>query len=251
MVQVAPRGPAAARQSAEGEPESPRVLARKREILGAAGEVFRRQGLHATGMRDIAAAAGMAVGNLYYYFADKQALLAFCQEDALAGLLDLAGRVRTLALPADQRLWLLVVGHMLHLHEATPGAIAHLDVDALPAAARAQVLARRDAYEEAFREVVRQGTEARLFRSVDPKLAALTLLGALNWTAQWYRPGGGKSARQLGEEMADVLVRGLLAERRTLRRPPIPQGLVPADVPRASATAAPPVANRKPRRTRS
>lgn len=230
MVQIASRAAAGKPAANEDAAESPRVLAKKREILRAAGEVFRRQGLHATGMRDIAAAAGMAVGNLYYYFADKQALLAFCQEDALAGLLDLAGRVRALELPADQRLWLLVVGHMLRLHETTPGAIAHLDVDALGDEARAPVLSRRDDYETAFREVVRQGIAERLFRKVDPKLAALTLLGALNWTAQWYRPGGGKSARQLGEEMADLLVRGLLADGRTLRRPLVPKDLVPKDL---------------------
>ncbi|HEV8241153.1 MAG TPA: TetR/AcrR family transcriptional regulator [Thermoanaerobaculia bacterium] len=205
------------------------MLAKKREILRAAAEVFRRQGLHATGMRDIAAAAGMAVGNLYYYFADKQALLAFCQEDALAGLLDLAARVGGEALPADQRLWLLVVGHMLRLHDATPGAIAHLDVDGLATAARDAVLAQRDAYEESFREVVRQGASEGLFRRVDPKLAALTMLGALNWTAQWYRPGGGRTARQLGEEMADLLVRGLLADGKRLRRPPFPDDLVPIE----------------------
>ena len=228
MVQAAARRDAQ-KPSGESPSESPRGLARKREILRAAAEVFRRQGLHATGMRDIAAAADMAVGNLYYYFADKQALLAFCQEDALAGLLDLAARVRGEALPADQRLWLLVVGHMLRLHEATPGAIAHLDVDGLAPAARTAVLTQRDAYEETFREVVRQGASERLFRDVDPKLAALTLLGALNWTAQWYRPGGGKTARELGEEMADVLVRGLLADGKRLRRPPVPDDLVPVE----------------------
>jgi TetR/AcrR family transcriptional regulator, cholesterol catabolism regulator len=207
---------------------------RKREILRAAAEVFRRQGLHATGMRDIAAAAGMAVGNLYYYFADKQALLAFCQEDALAGLLDLAARVRGEALPADQRLWLLVVGHMLHLHEATPGAIAHLDVDGLAPGARTAVLAQRDAYEESFRTVLRQGIGEGTFRRVDPKLTALTILGALNWTAQWYRPGGGKTAQELGEEMADLLVRGLLADGKRLRRPAVPEDLVPAEAAEAT-----------------
>ena len=227
MVQVAR---AASKQPTKDDAgESPRVLAKKREILRAAAEVFRRQGLHATGMRDIAAAAGMAVGNLYSYFADKQARLAFCQEDALAGLLELAARVRGESLPADQRLWLLVVGHMLRLHDATPGAIAHLDVDGLAPAARADVLAQRDAYEETFREVVRQGQGDGLFRRVDPKLAALTLLGALNWTAQWYRPGGGKTARELGEEMADLLVRGLLADGKRLRRPAVPDDLVPVD----------------------
>lgn len=222
MVQVAPPATAGKPDGAE----SPRGLARKREILRAAATVFRRRGLHATGMRDIAAAAGMAVGNLYYYFADKQALLAFCQQDALDGLLELVSRVRALPLPADQRLWLLVVGHMLRLHEATPGAIAHLDVGDLAPAERAAVLTRRDAYEEAYRDVVREGIAKDVFRAVDPKLAAVTLLGALNWSAQWYRAGGAKTAQQLGEEMADLLVRGLLADGRRLQRPAIPDEII-------------------------
>ncbi|HXT20289.1 MAG TPA: hypothetical protein VN923_06040, partial [Thermoanaerobaculia bacterium] len=65
--------------------------------------------------------------------------------------------------------------------------------------------------------------------------AALTLLGALNWTAQWYRPDGGRSARELGEEMADLLVRGLLADGKRLRRPRVPNDLVPVESPIAEA----------------
>jgi AcrR family transcriptional regulator len=191
---------------------TPRVRERKREILRAASRLFRSQGLHSTGMRDIAAAAGMAVGNLYYYFKDKQELLAFCQEDALEGLLELAARVRVLPLAADQKLYLLMVGHVMRLHEGTPGSIAHLDVNALASESRSAVLARRDAYEGTYRALLRQGAETGVLRSVDARLAAATILGALNWTAQWYRPDGPKSTRQLGEELADQLLRGVLAE---------------------------------------
>ena len=198
---------------------SPRVLARKREILRAASTLFRRQGLHGTGMRDIAAAAGMAVGNLYYYFRDKHALLAFCQEDALAGLLDLAAWVRSLPQRPDHKLYLLIVGHLLVLHEGSPGSVAHLDVDALEPAARQAVVARRDAYEGGFRQLLRQGVDNGVFRPVDPKVAGATILGALNWTAQWYHPDGDTSPRQLGEQLAELLLRGVLADGVRLQPP--------------------------------
>src|SRR5206468_11838153 len=94
---------------------------RRRAILDAASRVFLEQGVHAAKMRDIAAELGMAVGNLYYYFEDKEDLLAFVQEDALAGLLAFAGRVRALDLPADARLHLLVVGHVVRLNDAQEG----------------------------------------------------------------------------------------------------------------------------------
>jgi TetR/AcrR family transcriptional regulator, cholesterol catabolism regulator len=206
-------------QTANGNGESPRVLARKREILRAASTLFRRQGLHGTGMRDIAAAAGMAVGNLYYYFRDKRELLAFCQEDALAALLELAAWVRSLPQGPDQKLYLLVVGHVLVLHEESPGAVAHLDVDALAPEARQAVVARRDAYEGSCRQLLHQGVDAGVFRPLDPKLAGAAILGAVNWTAQWYHPGGDRSPRQLGEQLAELLLRGVLAEGRRLQPP--------------------------------
>ncbi|HEV2853642.1 MAG TPA: TetR/AcrR family transcriptional regulator [Thermoanaerobaculia bacterium] len=191
--------------------DSGKVLEKKRGILDAASRVFRRKGLQATGMRDIAAELGMAVGNLYYYFRDKEELLAFVQEDALAGLLDIAARVRAADLPADEKLSRLIEEHVVRLNEGTPGSLAHLEVEALGSPWRESVQARRDEYERAFREIIEEGIAAGVFRQADPKVSALAILGAVNWTVKWFRPEGRKSAREIGRECAELLVRGLLA----------------------------------------
>ena len=208
MVQIS-----AARRPASPEPRDPRdkVLEKKRGILDAASRVFRRRGLQATGMRDIAAELGMAVGNLYYYFKDKEELLAFVQEDALAGLLEIAGRVRATGERADAKLFRLIEEHVVRLNEGTPGSLAHLEVEALGEPWRQEVMERRDEYERAFRDLLEAGIAAGVFRPVDPKVSALAILGAVNWTVKWFRPEGGKSAREIGREAAETLVRGLLA----------------------------------------
>jgi AcrR family transcriptional regulator len=192
--------------------DTDKALEKKREILDAASRVFRRKGLHASGMREIAAELGMAVGNLYYYFRDKEALLAFVQESTLAGLLDLAARVRESDLTADARLSLLIEGHVVCLNEQTPGSLAHLEVEALGEPWRREIQARRDEYERIFREVIDEGIAAGVFRPTDSKVSALAILGAVNWTVKWFRPEGGKSAREIGRECAELLVRGLLAD---------------------------------------
>ena len=189
-----------------------KVFDKKREILDAASRVFRRQGLHATGMRDIAAELGMAVGNLYYYFKDKGELLAFVQENALVGLLELVTRARELPLRADGKLFFLIEEHVVLLNERTPGSLAHLEVEALGERFREAVQVRRDAYEQFYRDVLEAGRAAGVFRKTDPKVAALAILGAANWTVKWFRPDGGKTAREIGRECAEMLVRGLLAE---------------------------------------
>jgi AcrR family transcriptional regulator len=191
-----------------GEP----AIGKKREILEAASRVFRAKGLHAAGMRDIAAELGMAVGNLYYYFRDKEDLLAFVQESALARLLAVAARVRALDLPPDGRLRLLLEEHVVALNdpeEGTPGSLAHLEVEALGEERRAAVLARRDEYEQIVRALIEEGMERGLFRRVDPKVASLGLLGSVNWTVKWFRPEGGMSAREIGRQIGDIMVRGL------------------------------------------
>jgi AcrR family transcriptional regulator len=197
----------------------PRTLARKREILAAASRVFRRRGVPGAGMREIAAEAGMTVGNLYYYFDNKQALLAFCQQDGLDGLLELAARLGSLDLPAASRLYLLVVGHIERLNEGTPGSLAHLEVEGLDGGFRDAILARRGDYEQALRSLVQEGIDRGAFRRLDAKVAALAILGALNWTVRWFRPEGGSSPREIGREFAELLVRGLLAPGAEFQAP--------------------------------
>lgn len=198
-----------------------RTTEKKKEILEAASRVFRRQGLHASGMRDIAAELDMAVGNLYYYFKDKEDLLAFIQQTTLAGLRRLAARAEALPLRADQKLWLLVAGHVALLNEETPGSLAHLEVEALGEDRRPPIQEGRDEYERTFRRLIDEGVAAGLFRTADPKVAVLAILGAANWSVKWFRPGGGKSAREIGRDMANLLVQGLLAPGEALDAPPL------------------------------
>lgn len=187
-----------------------RVTEKKREILEAASRVFRRKGLHASGMRDIAAELDMAVGNLYYYFRDKEDLLAFIQQTTLAGLLRLAARVEALDLRVDGKLWLLIAGHVALLNETIPGSLAHLEVEALGEERRRPIQEGRDEYERTFRRLIAEGIASGVFRTSDPKVAELAILGAANWSVKWFRPDGGKTACEIGKEMADLLVRGLL-----------------------------------------
>lgn len=197
-----------------------KVSEKKLEILRAASRVFRDRGLHSAGMRDIASELGMAVGNLYYYFEDKAELLAFIQETTLASLLGLAARVEAVALRADQKLFLLTVGHIVLLNEGTPGSLAHLEVEALGKKWRRGIQELRDEYERSFRHLVEEGIAAGVFRRLDAKVAALAILGSANWTVKWFRPGGGKSAREIGRETAEILVRGLLLPGAAWQPPP-------------------------------
>jgi len=183
---------------------------RRREILAAASEVFRRKGFAAAGMRDVAAELGMTAGNLYYYFAGKEEILAFCQEATLDKLLAGAAEIVALDLPVAERLQRLITAHVVCLNETYPGSLAHLEIEALAAELRAPLEAKRRRYEQTIIDLLRDGAATGELRAVDARLTSLALLGALNWTVKWFSSAGALSARQVGERFADIFLAGLL-----------------------------------------
>jgi len=70
---------------------TPKSEETRQRILAAALRVFRQRGFEAATMREVAAAAGVALGAAYYYFDSKDAIvMAFYQQsqDVMAPVLD-------------------------------------------------------------------------------------------------------------------------------------------------------------------
>jgi AcrR family transcriptional regulator len=184
--------------------------ARRLAILRAAARVFRRLGVSATGMREIAEEADLSPGNLYYYFSGKDEILLFCQERTLERLLGAVKAARSIPGSWAGRLRSVLSAHVHCMLDELEGATAHLEVEALPEAMRAPVVQKRDAYERAVRALVAEGSRSGEFSSADAALVTRAMLGAVNWTARWYRNDGAQSVAEIAESLSDYLVRGLL-----------------------------------------
>jgi AcrR family transcriptional regulator len=189
---------------------SKRADARKVEIVRAAARVFRERGFAAAGMRDIGIAADLSPGNLYHYFRGKDELLFFCQDRAADRLLGALGTARRGRGSLATRLRDLATAHVLCLLDEVEGSAAHLEVNALPPRLRVRIVAKRDAYERGVRTLVSSGVRAGTMRAQDAVVATRAFLGALNWTAQWFRPEGPQSVEQVADCVADYAVAGLL-----------------------------------------
>lgn len=202
MVQKSNKG-------SKGERRARKSVAMRGAILRAAAGVFRERGFAETGMREIAAAADLSPGNLYYYFKSKADILYFCQDHSVGRMLEQAADLHGLALAPAERLRRMIVAHLLCTLDELDGAAAHTEVDALPAALRGRIVAKRDRYEKAIQRIVREGIRSGAFVKGDPVLITRAILGALNWTTRWYRPGGKLKPPQVADAYADYLVRGL------------------------------------------
>jgi AcrR family transcriptional regulator len=190
---------------------SRRADARRVDILRAAARVFRERGFAAAGMRDIALAADLSPGNLYHYFRGKDELLFFCQDRTLDRLLAALVIARRVGRPIANRLRALAEAHVLCLLDEIEGSAAHFEVDALPRRLRAPIVAKRDRYEHGVRALVAAGIRAGALRQTDADVATRAFLGALNWTAHWFRADGPDLPSHVAQVVAEYAVAGLLA----------------------------------------
>jgi TetR/AcrR family transcriptional regulator len=196
-----------------------RYLARRLDILRAAGREFRTRGYAETGMRDIAAAAALSPANLYNYFHGKHDLLFFCQDNSLDRMIAALDKARNMRTSAALKLRTVIVSHLRCVLDEVEGSAAHLLTTALPPRQQRYLVAKRDKYEEGVRQLIVVGMRTGEFAPCDPALAVRAILGSLNWSVQWFSPEGPLSAAEIAEKFAGYLIRGLLAEPNALQRP--------------------------------
>jgi hypothetical protein len=106
--------------------------------------------------------------------------------------------------PAAERLRMVLRAHVHCMLDELEGATAHLDIESLPPKLRAPMIEKRDAYERAVRAIV-----AKVTRREDAALVTRAMLGAVNWTARWYRPDGPQSPDEIADTLSEYLVKGL------------------------------------------
>ncbi len=174
--------------------------------MAAAAYLFNKRGYDATSMRDIAREAGMLAGSMYYHFPSKDDLIIATYEegrrliaeaviDAIEGVSDPWERLKQAA-----------VAHMNTLFGGNNFSILLCaDISRTAPTLRSRLIESRDSYDALFMELIEA---IPLPDDVDPTLLRLNLLGSLNWSSSWYRPGG-QTPAQIGALYVRLLKEGL------------------------------------------
>jgi AcrR family transcriptional regulator len=159
------------------------------ELLRAASRLFNRKGVEATSVDEIAAEVGATKGVVYHYVADKPDLVAQCYRrafslsDRILHAVELAGGAAAARVLAGTAL--LVEANVRD--EFCP--LAPLaGVEALPAEAREEIMARVRSLEQGYPDVAREGLADGSVRDVDLIAAAHAMAGAFGWLHKWFDP---------------------------------------------------------------
>jgi AcrR family transcriptional regulator len=186
--------------------ETNNPVPRRDAILMTAASLFRRQGYERTSVREIALAMGMTSGSLFYHFATKETLLVAIMEEGLRDIMRSVGEGLTMESSLPGRLQSMVCSHLKALLGPRLDAMSVLLYEwrSLSPQAQTRVMALRDAYEALWMVPISEAAALGLV-DADAALVRQTVLGALNWTAQWYRPGGRLSIDALAQRIYTML----------------------------------------------
>jgi len=178
---------------------------RRADIVRAAGRLFHEKGYSATTIRDIANAVGMRSGSPFYHFKTKHDMLRAVVLEGIGALNDAVAQAAAGDGAPRATFEAMLHAHLGQLLGADGRDFAatllhesrHLDPAVL-----AEVVALKDRYEAMWQKALKDLKRAGLIAD-DSRLARLFLLGALNWTVQWYRPDGSKNIGQIARQLAD------------------------------------------------
>lgn len=198
-------------------PASPLNGAHTRDrILLVAARMFRYGGFATTSLREIATEAGITAGSIYNHFASKEEIL---DEVLRLGIVNVAAavRARVAALPPSaswrDRISAAVREHLLNALHQGDFTSANIRLWAqLPAAAKERQRAVRREYTDYWRSLFQGARDAGELRpELNVKVVELFVLGALNWTGEWYDPRR-ESFETLCNELLTIVFDGIACE---------------------------------------
>jgi AcrR family transcriptional regulator len=165
-------------------------------ILAAAAHLLSRLGYAETTLSGIAGQAGLRPPAIYYYFPSREELVAEVMETGQR-LLREHVESALLATPAGatpmDRIGVAVAAHLsveLHLSDFATAVTRNAGV--LPAEIRDRLRDEGRVYLTLWNELLHAAHAAGAVRDdLDLPAARMLVIGALNWTAEWWNPDHG------------------------------------------------------------
>lgn len=183
------------------------------KILDAAARIFRDKGYAATTLSEIAEAADMKAGSLYYYFDRKEEILEEVLDMGMRQIHNAVENSQTSLPPGTSHYWRIhaaVEAHLIALLRHGDYTSANIRIfDQIPDDVRQRHLRLRNAYAACWRRILNAAQKDGALRNdVDLPLIRMLLMGALNWSVEWYKPGK-KSIRTMADHVCIMLFEGI------------------------------------------
>jgi AcrR family transcriptional regulator len=190
------------------------------------------RGYEGTNFSDIAGELGLSKGTIVHHFGTKERLLAALHESYMRQRLAEAKLIRERLTTPTQQLAALLYAFMRYQvidREATV-AFQREFVSLADREVMAEGRRMRAEYLDLVRSVLSSGIASGEFRESDVKVQSLLIFGAAQWAWTWFEPDGPVTVEQIGAQLVDLVLGGLLVRRGRLNSLVAPDGKIVSTV---------------------
>jgi AcrR family transcriptional regulator len=184
----------------------------KEQIMAASITLFEQKGFSETSVQDIVDALGVTKGTFYYYFKSKEELLMDIHLRYIEGLLENQKRIMEDSTKTIKEKVFEIVYMLIHNIEkqGRQARIFFREMKHLNEEHLKKIIEKRDLFRYGLQSLIEQGIQNGEFREdLHPSIATLTVLGAANWSYQWFQPDGELSDFEVAKQMITILLEGM------------------------------------------
>ncbi len=194
---------------------------RREELLAIAADLFAQRGFKNTTVRDIADAAGILSGSLYHHFDSKESMVdeilssfqieLFARYDEILGS-DLDARAKVDAV-------VRVSFEAIDQHHAEVAIFQNDSSYLMEFEGFGYLREHNTRFREMWLGLLREGVASGTLRpDVDAELVFRFIRDTVWVAVRWYRPGGELSAEEVADQYLSILLDGIAARRRPVKK---------------------------------
>ncbi len=193
--------------------------ATKREaILTTAVQLFLEKSYGRTSLNDVADRLNITKPAIYHYFRNKEHILVECYRLGTAMIGESLDQIAVHCGTGLEKVAAFIASYAIVMTANFGRCVMRFDEGDLSSDARAEIRARKRGIDRRLRSFIQEGIGDGSVAPCDPKLAAFSIAGALNWICMWYEPGGPLSPEEIATQFARTLTQGLARERNREQR---------------------------------
>jgi AcrR family transcriptional regulator len=188
----------------------------REQILKSASELFAERGISAVTMADLAREVGLRAPSLYYWFADKDEIVAALASYSIDVSLAYATEVDAEDSGAATRLYLLLRQHFQRLSSAPYDLSCLVEAPELRRPQFDEYSDRVRAWGATIQRLIVAGAREGELIETDPVLAFLTIIGLIEGVLSRRRRVPERTPEQTGEYVAKFALRALVVSDAAL-----------------------------------
>jgi len=189
--------------------------ATKREaVLKTAAQLFLEKSYGRTSLDDVAKHLNVTKPALYHYFHNKEEILLGCYRWGTALIEDSLNKIAVQYGTGLEKVEAFIYSYANAMTVNFGRCVMRLDEGDLSGKARTEVRAYKRKIDRRLRSFIQEGIEDRSIAPCDPKIAAFSIAGALNWICMWYEPEGTMTPEEIASQFARTLIQGLARNQR-------------------------------------